>query len=99
MKLFFGLLLTVNLSLGLAETSAQTAPKSKVPTPPLPPGLVIGEDGRLQGAPTARNSKKISQPKKESVAVNNAASGSVIEEPSGAVLPAKKTTPAAGPKP
>lgn len=97
MKLILGLIVTTNLAVGLCGASDR-AVRAKAPMPPLPPGAVIAENGKLTESPSARIARKTPQQKESVVVADNAAPGSKINEPAGADLPKKQEGDATAPK-
>lgn len=92
------MIVAANLAVGLCGASDQTAVRAKAPMPPLPPGAVIAENGKLTESPSARIARKTPQRKESVVVADNAAPGSKINEPAGAELPKKQEGNATAPK-
>ena len=100
MKTKFLLAFTVIAPFSVALCIAEPDKKIKLRTPelpPLPPGLVMGEDGKIKEVPVARLNRK-NLPKKQTEIAENPAPGSRIDEPAGAALPEKKAAGDENPK-
>ncbi|MEO5803406.1 MAG: hypothetical protein ABIR24_07735 [Verrucomicrobiota bacterium] len=89
-RLAFKFMVAATLCLGTSAAIAQTTTRAKTEMPPLPPGLVLTEDGKTTKVVASQLPKaKASKSEDATIAANNPAPGSAINEPAGAELPAK----------